>query len=52
MNTKAGGISRHDSALELMEHTANFYHDVVLKRLLTTFSSTSDGNAGAFSGKV
>jgi hypothetical protein len=38
---KAGGINRHDSALELMEHTANFYHHVVLKRLLTTFSSTS-----------
>lgn len=38
---KAGGINRHDSALELMEHTANFYHNVVLKRLLTTFSSTA-----------
>ena len=38
---QAGGISRHSSALELMEHTANFYHNVVLKRLLTTFSHTS-----------
>jgi hypothetical protein len=37
----AGGISQHDSALELMEHTANFYHKVVLKRLLSTFSHTS-----------
>ena len=37
----AGGMSRHDSALELMEHTANFYHTVVLKRLHTTFSPTS-----------
>jgi hypothetical protein len=38
---RAGGLSRHRSALELMEHTANFYHEVVLKRLLTTFSHTS-----------
>jgi len=38
---EAGGISRHSSALELMEHTANFYHNVVLKRLITTFSNTS-----------
>jgi hypothetical protein len=38
---QAGGISRHRSALELMEHTANFYHTVVLKRLFTTFSHTS-----------
>jgi hypothetical protein len=37
----AGGINRHGSALELMEHTANFYHSVVLTRLLTTFSHTS-----------
>jgi hypothetical protein len=37
----AGGITQHSSALELMEHTANFYHNVVLKRLLTTFSHTS-----------
>lgn len=38
---QAGGITRHNSALELMEHTAYFYHNVVLKRLLTTFSHTS-----------
>ena len=38
---QAGGINRHGSALELMEHTANFYHNVVLTRLLTTFSHTS-----------
>lgn len=38
---QAGGICRHSSALELMEHTANFYHNVVLKRLLTTFSHAS-----------
>ncbi|MBU1566751.1 MAG: hypothetical protein KJ630_14140, partial [Proteobacteria bacterium] len=37
----SGGISKHSSALELMEHTANFYQKVVLKRLLTTFSHTS-----------
>jgi hypothetical protein len=37
---RAGGISRYGSALELMEHTANFYHDVVLTRLLNTFSYT------------
>lgn len=38
---KAGGICHHRSALELMEHTATFYHNVVLKRLLTTFSQAS-----------
>lgn len=37
---EAGGINRHRSALELMEHTANFYQNVVLKRLVTTFSNT------------
>jgi len=38
---KTGRINTHDSALELMVHTANFYHNVVLKRLVTTFSNTS-----------
>jgi hypothetical protein len=38
---EAGGVNRHRSALELIEHTANFYHKVVLKRLITTFSNTS-----------
>jgi hypothetical protein len=38
---EAGGISNHSSALELMEHTANFYHNVVLKRLVTTLANTS-----------
>lgn len=38
---ESGGINRHRSALELMEHTATFYHNVVLKRLLTTFSNAS-----------
>ncbi len=39
---QAGGVNRYNSALELMEHTAYFYHNVVLKRLVTTFSSTID----------
>jgi hypothetical protein len=39
---KTGGINQHDSALELMEHTAIFYHDVVLKRLIVTFAGTSE----------
>ena len=38
---EAGGVNSHKSALELMERTANFYHDVVLKRLTVTFSHTS-----------
>jgi len=38
---KTGGINHHHSALELMEHTAKFYHDVVLKRLTVTFADTS-----------
>lgn len=38
---EAGGINRHRSALELMEHTANFYQNVVLRRLVSTFSNTS-----------
>ncbi len=38
---QAGGINRHNSARELMEHTEKFYHNVVLKRLATTFSNTA-----------
>ncbi len=38
---EAGGIAEHHSALELMEHTAKFYYEVVLTRLVTTFSHTS-----------
>ncbi len=37
----AGNICQHNSALELMEHTANFYYNVVSKRLVSTFSNTS-----------
>ncbi len=36
---QAGGISRHCSALELMEHTAHFYKQVVLHRLEVTFAN-------------
>ncbi|MFT5700246.1 MAG: hypothetical protein ACI8ZB_003118 [Desulforhopalus sp.] len=39
---QAGGINKHNSALALMEHTANFYHNIVLRRLITTFSNTSN----------
>ncbi len=39
---KTGGINQHNSAEELMEHTEKFYHNVVLKRLATTFSNTSE----------
>ncbi len=38
---ETGGINQYDSALELMEHTAIFYQNVVLKRLIVTFSNTS-----------
>jgi hypothetical protein len=38
----AGGVSRHNSAIELMEHTVNFYRTVVLKRLYTTFSHAAE----------
>jgi hypothetical protein len=38
---KKGRVNTHDTALELMVHTANFYYNVVLKRLITTFSNTS-----------
>ena len=38
---ETGGTNQHGSALELMEHTAIFYQDVVLKRLIITFSNTS-----------
>jgi len=31
---------QHDSPLELMIHTASFYQDIILKRLVHTFSST------------
>lgn len=39
---KSGGVNRHESALELMEQTAKFYHEVVLTRLLDTFGNTSE----------
>jgi len=39
---QAGGINEHKSAMELIEHTANFYHNVALKRLNTTFANTSE----------
>lgn len=45
---KAGGVNQHDTALELMEHTAYFYHNVVLKRLVTTFSETADAMQSHF----
>ncbi|MGW8193854.1 MAG: hypothetical protein ACWGOX_06270 [Desulforhopalus sp.] len=38
---QAGGINQHQSSLELIEHTTSFYHNVALKRLITTFSNTS-----------
>lgn len=39
---KAGGTSQHNSAMELLKHTSTFYHNVVIKRLTTAFSGTSD----------
>ncbi len=39
---KTGGINHHHSALELIEHTAEFYHDVILKRLTVTFADTAE----------
>jgi len=39
---QAGGISKHRSAFELIEHTAKFYYNIVLRRLITTFSNTSN----------
>lgn len=38
---QAGGMNQHDSSLELIEHTTFFYHNVALKRLITTFSNTT-----------
>ncbi len=38
---KAGGTSKHDSAMELIKHTSTFYHNVVIKRLTASFSGTS-----------
>lgn len=48
---QAGGISKHRSALDLMEHTANFYHNIVLRRLLTTFSNTSSALKAHFANR-
>lgn len=45
---KAGGVNQHETALELMEHTAYFYHNVVLKRLVTTFADTADAMKSHF----
>ena len=38
---ESGNVNNHSSALQLMERTANFYQDVVLKRLIVTLSHTS-----------
>lgn len=38
---KSAGLNTHDTALELIVQTASFYHNVVLKRLVNTFSNTS-----------
>ncbi|WP_457576560.1 hypothetical protein [Desulfomarina sp.] len=38
---KKGGTSRFVSALDLMQHTVTFYHNIALKRLRITFADTS-----------
>lgn len=38
---EAGGVTQHRSAMQLIEKTSFFYHNTVLKRLITTFSNTS-----------
>jgi len=45
---ETGGVNQHNSARELMEQTENFYHNVVLKRLTTTFSKTSQAMQAHF----
>ena len=36
---KEGGIASHDSAIELMQHTSYFYHDVIVNRLEKVFEN-------------
>jgi hypothetical protein len=43
-----GGVNTHNSAIELMEHTANFYHNVVMKRMLANFACTSQAMKSHF----
>ncbi len=38
---KKGGTGNFESALDLMQHTMNFYHNIALKRLQITFADTS-----------
>jgi hypothetical protein len=38
---KKGGSGNYISALDLMQHTMNFYHNIALKRLQITFGDTS-----------
>ena len=45
---QAGGINKHNSALELLEHTSKFYHNIVLRRLVTTFSNTANALSSHF----
>lgn len=45
---KAGGVNRHESAMELIVHTANFYHNVILERLVSTLSNTSQAMQSHF----
>ncbi len=36
---KEGGITSHDSAIELMQHTSYFYHEVIVDRLERVFDN-------------
>lgn len=36
-----GGLKAHDSAMELMQNTTFFYHNIVTKRLEKTFTNTA-----------
>ena len=38
---KRGGTGNFASALDLMQHTMNFYHNIALKRLQVTFGGTA-----------
>ena len=38
---KTDANCKYSSSLQLMKHTAKFYHNIVLERLMSTFSNTS-----------
>ena len=45
---REGGIETHDSAIELMENTTHFYHNIISERLTKSFADTAQAMQAHF----